>query len=260
MCYNSKIPHLITKEHILMVSRYFRYAMRSMALGALYFVLKRYTWSMLIGSQAACFHMGMFIAPFLGGGTIFMYGLFSLMYKVLSAGVGVLCSPTLIFSVYHIPTMCGAFYIDYCSRSADRASSFMKYSLIALNIAAGMLFWVHPVGRLVVWYTVPWLLPLGVLVTGVRHELIRAFGLAWLMHGVGSALWIWTHTMTEGMWWGLIPVSWAERTVLAMVFYMMIRLQVVIAAALPMIQGYCARRMKHASRESGMVDGRVCRR
>jgi len=90
-----------------------------------------------------------------------------------------------------------------------------KINLIvpALAIAA---FIAHPIGRMVWYFPLFWLIPIAAYFFRDRFLLARALGATFTAHAVGGALWIWVFALPAQVWNSLIPVVIAERLLFAL--------------------------------------------
>ena len=75
-------------------------------------------------------------------------------------------------------------------------------------------FWAHPVGRIVWFYPLMWLIPIAAYFK--RDWLyLRALGATFTAHAVGGAAWIWAFNLPASVWQSLIPVVAMERLLFA---------------------------------------------
>src|SRR3990167_10450076 len=90
-----------------------------------------------------------------------------------------------------------------------------KINLIvpALAIAA---FIAHPIGRMVWYFPLFWLIPIAAYFFRDRFLLARALGATFTAHAVGGALWIWVFALPAQVWNSLIPAVIAERLLFAL--------------------------------------------
>jgi hypothetical protein len=77
-------------------------------------------------------------------------------------------------------------------------------------------FIIHPVGSSAPLYTLYWLIPAVISLSGCSSVFLRSLASTFVAHAIGSIIWLHTHTITADMWNGLIGVVWAERMLFAL--------------------------------------------
>lgn len=113
--------------------------------------------------------------------------------------------PFYISLLYHIPTLCGAWYL------ATR-STLLKILIPSLCI---LLFNLHPIGTNANLYSFYWVIPIMIALIPSKSIFIQCLGSTFTTHAVGSVIWIYTRSSGVTIWHSLIPVVWAERLLFA---------------------------------------------
>lgn len=86
---------------------------------------------------------------------------------------------------------------------------------IIIPLLAILVFNLHPIGRLVWYYSLYWLIPIGCHFFRDRSLFARSLGATFTAHAVGGALWIWVFNLPKAVWISLIPVVVIERILFA---------------------------------------------
>jgi hypothetical protein len=166
-------------------------------------LLKPLKISFIVGSKMAFFSLAQCTFPLIG----FYGGMRSVgiafgarTLYAFASGVGLYAG---LF--YHIPTLCGSFYLGTSS----------KLVRIALPLTCMVLFVAHPIGGQAWGYTLYWLIPMLAALIPHRSFFITALGTTFTMHAVGSVLWLYTRQLDPSVWYGLTGIVWAERIVFA---------------------------------------------
>jgi uncharacterized membrane protein len=156
----------------------------------------------IVGSHAACFSAATALSPLAGvygatfGITAFLFGSF---FKLL-AGINPIC-----YIVYHIPSLCGALFW---------AGSRLVFGCL-LPLGCMALFIAHPEGGAAWVYSLYWLIPVTLFLSGRRHIFTDALSCIFVMHAVGSVIWLYMAYIPATVWLALIPVVAVERFLLA---------------------------------------------
>ncbi len=154
------------------------------------------------GSKAAFFSLANSIRPLIGlyGGLpgVFLY---LIIYLIKAFLTGHVFSPF----IFHLPT---AFSVLYW---ANRSWIIR----LAVPLACIVLFLVHPVGFQAAFYTLFWLIPLGVYFMPLKGIFLHALASTFIAHAVGSVLWLYWIPMSPEMFAGLVPIVIVERLVFA---------------------------------------------
>lgn len=87
---------------------------------------------------------------------------------------------------------------------------------ILLPLLAIAAFVVHPIGRMVWYYSLFWTIPVFCHFLRGRSLFARSLGATFTAHAVGGALWIWVFNLPAAVWISLIPVVAVERLMFAM--------------------------------------------
>ena len=77
------------------------------------------------------------------------------------------------------------------------------------------LFMAHPVGGQVWFYTLYWLIPMGLYSGGYRSIFGQALSTTFIAHAVGSVMHLYTYAMAPGNWVLLMPIVPVERLLFA---------------------------------------------
>jgi len=118
-----------------------------------------------------------------------------LLFKTLS----------LSFLAFCVPGFFGSLY--WATRSSV-IRVFVPLICMALFIA-------HPVGGQAFVYSLYWLIPVALYFFGRNTIFMQALGSTFVVHAVGSVIWLYTVPMTAAMWLGLIPIVAVERLLFA---------------------------------------------
>lgn len=87
--------------------------------------------------------------------------------------------------------------------------------ILTVPLLAIIIFIVHPIGRVVWYYSLFWFIP---LIAYFKKDilLIRSLGSTFTAHAVGGAAWIWAFNLPASVWQGLIPIVIQERLIFAL--------------------------------------------
>ena len=107
--------------------------------------------------------------------------------------------------IRHLPGLFGAFYW----------SSYSPIIRVCVPALCIVLFISHPVGSQAYAYSFFWFIPLCMYALKTRSLFAEALGSTFVVHAVGSVIWLYTVPMTAAQWWMLIPVVMVERLVFA---------------------------------------------
>jgi len=167
--------------------------------------------SFLIGSKISFFSVAHCVNPLIG-----LYATGSTMLMAL--GAAALVTATNVFGplllVCHIPTWCGALYLNRCVRKPASKVSTAAFALLFALCA--LLFIVHPVGSQAKAYTLLWLIPFAGLFMAQKNSFFQAYITTMVTHAVGSVMWLYAvGPVTGEAWLALIPVAFAERLIFA---------------------------------------------
>lgn len=106
---------------------------------------------------------------------------------------------------YHIPGLFGAYY--FATRSLG------VRLLVPLFCMA--FFVLHPVGLASWVYAMYWWIPVVLYVMNRKSLWLEALGSTFVVHAVGSVIWIYTVETTATMWISLLPIVAIERLLFA---------------------------------------------
>ncbi len=110
-----------------------------------------------------------------------------------------------LFLIRHIPGLFGAWYW----------ASHSPIVRLFTPLACMALFLVHPVGAQAYAYSFFWVIPVMLYMLNFQGAFAQALGSTFVVHAVGSIIWLYTVPMTAIQWWSLIPVVIIERLVFA---------------------------------------------
>jgi hypothetical protein len=156
--------------------------------------------SFILGSKKAFFSGVDIVSPLSGalGGPLAVLAFFFSRYLLSSA------SPFL-FVVRHMPGVFGAWYWG--------SSSVLIRVVVPVLCMA--LFLMHPTGLEAFAYSFFWLIPVALYFLDVKSPFAEALGSTFVVHAVGSVIWLYTTPMSAAQWWLLIPIVMVERFVFA---------------------------------------------
>jgi hypothetical protein len=156
--------------------------------------------SAILGSKNAFFSGITLLGPLVGlwGQSIGSYGLYCIRSLLAS-------KPLTVSLLYHLPGLSGSLYWH-----ANRWLMAVVVPLVCM-----VIFVMHPVGSQAFGYTLYWFVPVIVYFLEPRSFFFHALATSFIVHAVGSVIWLYTHKMTAGQWWALIPVVFVERIVSA---------------------------------------------
>lgn len=157
--------------------------------------------SYIIGSKMSFFSATDLVLPVIGAsnGTMFVLSLFSLRFLVSGF------NPIVSF-LTHLPTLSGTLY--WSNRSI--------VIRLLLPLLCIILFLIHPVGIQAYAYSFYWFIPIILYVINAQSIPAQALGATFVVHAVGSVIWLYTVPMDALQWWALIPIVAIERFVSAM--------------------------------------------
>lgn len=169
-------------------------AVMSLKVAALY----KFSW--IVGSLTASFSGTSVVMPLVGvfGGSItpLLVGFF----KYLTAS-----SHGFQMLAYQIPGICGALYWSRPSFGCR----------VLLPLVCFVAFIVHPVGGYAVPYALYWFVPIVVYCVPRQSFFLHALACTFIMHAVGSVIWLYTVPMSVASWYALIPLVAVERLLCA---------------------------------------------
>jgi len=89
-----------------------------------------------------------------------------------------------------------------------------NYAMLAIPAIAMAMFFLHPVGSQVWYYSLYWLIPVAAFF--LRENLwLRSLGASFTAHAVGSVAFLYTFTTSPELWLMLIPIVAIERILFA---------------------------------------------
>lgn len=156
--------------------------------------------SFIVGSKMGFFNAYDLVNPVLGGLGCSWLAILMLPLRLFWSSM----SPILYF-IRHIPGLIG---VAYWNTQSWIVRLFVPAACMAL-------FLVHPVGSQAYAYTFYWLIPMSFYLFNVQGVIAQAFGSTFVVHAVGSVIWLYTVPMNAAHWWALIPVVFVERCIAA---------------------------------------------
>lgn len=155
--------------------------------------------SFVLGSFGIFFSASNSIVPLAG----LMGGLTGITFLSLIMGMGKLLATgiSLSYLLQGLPTFFAGAYLAH--------DSYLIRA--ALPVICMALFIAHPVGGQAWGYSIYWLLPVFFSLLSVPTFFIQALGSTLVAHGVGSVIWLYTHSTTAAFWHALIPIVALER-------------------------------------------------
>jgi len=109
------------------------------------------------------------------------------------------------------PTLFAVLYFSLATKSKKNSNYILLVPLVSM-----VAFNLHPIGRIVWYYSLFWLIPFLVWPFRNRFLLARALGATFTAHSVGGAVWIWVFSLQASVWTSLIPVVAMERLIFAL--------------------------------------------
>lgn len=171
--------------------------------------------SPIIGSRFSFFSLADSVTPLAGAGglsflltaffirTTFNHAIFIIPFKLL---------------LYRIPGLFASLAWLYPT----------KILWVGLPLASMIMFAVHPIGSLVIPYTLYWLIPIGIYFSGRKTIFLHSLATTFVAHAVGSVIWLYMKELPVSVWWNLIPVVAIERLcnacVMTAVYYVIVEL------------------------------------
>src|SRR4030042_1579398 len=175
------------------------------------FITLKIPFTNIIGSNKK-FTLFDFIAPtagsFVGTGigviSIFIIGSINLLFQGLDS-----VDKSSIIRLF--PVLFGVWFFSVSKKSTNLAKWILVIPLISI-----IAFNLHPVGRTVWFYSLYWFIPL--LVWPMRNKFLfaRALGTTFVIHSVGSTIWLWVFNLPASVWITLIPIVALERSIFAL--------------------------------------------
>jgi len=117
---------------------------------------------------------------------------------------------------FGLPTTCGTAYWSLWLGGNDNfKKKFMKFYLsVVLPLVCMLLFVLHPVGQRAFVYSFYWLIPIaayGIQMFKGRSVLLISLSSSFIMHAVGSVMWLYFVPSVPEKWIALLPVVAVER-------------------------------------------------
>jgi len=171
---------------------------------AMVFIGNRINFSTLVGASNQYFTLFQFFGPIAGSFLGSLFGVIAVLFAELADLLLVGKAFTLINVIRLTPMLFAAYYFGTKKKSLG----------IIVPLIAIAAFILHPVGRLVWFYSLFWTIPIIIKVLPNKYSgnvLLKSLGATFTAHSVGTMAWIWTVPMTAEQWIMLIPVTAFER-------------------------------------------------
>jgi len=172
---------------------------------ALVFVFSQVELSKVWGTEGQTFTLYEFLGPlpmaFLGP----VFGAVAIIFA-RSADLLINGAEFTVFDIARIFTMVFAawYFVNYKK----------NYAMLAIPAIAMAMFFLHPVGSQVWYYSLYWLIPVAAFF--LRENLwLRSLGASFTAHAVGSVAFLYTFTTSPELWLMLIPIVAIERILFA---------------------------------------------
>ncbi|MGE0207035.1 MAG: hypothetical protein AB7R69_04255 [Candidatus Babeliales bacterium] len=158
----------------------------------------------IIGAPAAYFSLAILGGPLVGlyAGVSCAGVLYAARFLIKFFAYGLELSPINMY----IPTLCGAAYW-----SGNRL-----FFRLLLPLLCMVLFLVHPVGNQAWAYSLYWLIPVALYWFSQEYVVLHALANSFIMHAVGSVIWLYCVPMSAEHFMALIPVVLVERMIIAL--------------------------------------------
>lgn len=144
---------------------------------------------------------GAFIGPFYGILSVFLVEIVNIAFHHTPMTIGTI--------IRLFPMLFAVYYFAIASKKHANSKFILVVPLISIA-----LFILHPIGRLVWYFSLFWTIP---LIAYLKKDMLlfRSLGATFTAHAVGGAMWIWAISLTPEMWRNLIPTVIAERLLFA---------------------------------------------
>jgi len=172
---------------------------------ALVFVATQVEISKMWGTEGQTFTLYEFLGPL---PMAFLGPVFGAVAIIFARGADLLLNGAefTVFDIARIFTMVFAawYFVNYKK----------NYAMLAIPAIAMLMFFLHPVGSQVWYYSLYWLIPIAAFF--IRENLwLRSLGASFTAHAVGSIAFLYTFTSSPELWLMLIPIVAIERIVFA---------------------------------------------
>ncbi len=173
-------------------------------------VADRINFSQVLGQQNQYFTLSQFFAPSVASFLGIYLGMFtlgaSLLVGFFIAGKAVTATGLLLLST---PLFASYYFANVGKKRFDPM-------ILAVPVVAMAIFISIPAGAGAWYYSLFWLIPIGISIFGLGKNLLaRSLGATFTAHAVGSAIWSLAVPMTSAQWTMLLPVTATERLLFA---------------------------------------------
>jgi len=173
------------------------------------FIGSQINFSQILGANSQYFTLFQFFGPITGAFLGPWVGALAILFSEIGNFL-LLGKEFTIINLFRLaPMLFAAFYFGSSLRK--------KVNVIAIVplIAMGA-FMLHPIGQQVWYYSLFWLIPIGMKLLFPKRLFARSLGATFTAHSIGSTIWIWTIPSTALLWNALIPIVAVERTLFAL--------------------------------------------
>ncbi len=190
----------------------------SLLFAALFIVLTKTKMFPILGTDFK-FSMGVMFGPALGGLLGLNLGVATiLLSQIIGTVIGLYKIKNTLSLLVFFPILMGSVYF---------ARSFKgDKKLVLIPAACIFLFIMHPIGREVWFYSLFWLIPMGVIRfkdridSVLRHPVAKTYsyslGTAFVDHSVGSVVYLWFLSIPAQFWIAAMPITILERLLIAL--------------------------------------------
>jgi hypothetical protein len=137
-----------------------------------------------------------------------------LMGHFMAACLWSLAFPASIITLLHLPTLAASLFAQQSLKNNIPSKIFISTFVMCCAI----LFIVHPVGSVVLFYPLLWL-PI-VFSLFSNSLFFRSWGITLSAHAVGTIMYLYTHPTNPVYWLQLMPIAFVERLSSALVLYL----------------------------------------
>lgn len=162
--------------------------------------------SFMLGSYMMFFSLSNVVTPLSGAFAGLSGSIFTLILKLAWA---LFCTGSMVSFAYFANLLPGMFAGFYWASDSLLIRLFVPLLCMAL-------FLVNPAGVSAWWYTLYWLIPVGLHFVSKQTLFSKALGSTFVAHAVGSVIWLYTVPMLTEQWAALMPIVLIERTLFAL--------------------------------------------
>ena len=182
-------------------------------------VSRKINFSPLVGAENQFFTVFQFFGPIAGGILGPLFGAAVVFFALVIDFLANLATGSASFSATTLlrilPAIFGAWYFGIKKGKLSFGNKDLSsVASIGVPLVAIALFVIHPDAREVWYYSLFWTIP--IIAHFFRQRLfIRSLGAVFAKHSVGSAIWVWTVSMSPEDWIRLIPIVLYENLLFA---------------------------------------------